>query len=200
MAVAVVLALLAGAGYVFLGGDSGGGGGDSVSIGDVELVVGEVRNENAGFPAQLPVEVQEQVMATVGSYVEGALIDVARDGEPGADLATVFDAATALRLEGPDRAVLLEEGLGDLTGDFEPRAQPVILTGLSDGTGAFVLVSAAFTYVAVARVEKGKVTITRVTELTMVPERATWKVTGYDVVLTRDGPGVGTTTSAAASS
>jgi hypothetical protein len=197
-----VLALLAGAGFVFFGGGDGGvgGGGDTVSIGEVELTVGEVRNENAGPPAQLPADVQEQVMATVGTYVKGALIDVVRNGEPAKDLATVFDAGAAARLDGPDRATLLEAGLPELTGDFTPSAQPVILTGLSDGSGAFVLASVAFTYTAKAEVDKGTVTITRVTELTMVPEGATWKITGYDVVLTRDGPGNASTTTTVASS
>jgi len=197
-----VLALLVGAGFVFFGGGGSGGGGsaDKLSIGDVELAVGEVRNENAGPPAQLPVEIQDQVMTTVGTYIEGALIDVVRDGEPARDLATVFDAGAATRLDGPDRATLLEEGLTELTGDFTPSVQPVILTGLSDGSGAFVLVSAAFTYEARAKVEQGAVKITRVTELTMVPDAGSWKITGYDVVLTRDGPGVASTTTTVASS
>ncbi len=200
--VIAVLALLGAGGYFFfLRDDDGGGGGtaDTVSIGDVELVVGEVRNEKSGPPAQLAPEVQDQVMTTVGAYVKGALLDVVVEGEPGRDLATVFDAGAAARLDGPDRAVVLEEGLPELTGDFEPSAQPVILTGLSDGTGAFVLVSAYFNYAAKAEVEGGRVTITRATELTMVPEGANWKITGYDVVLTRDGPGTGTTTTTASS-
>jgi hypothetical protein len=201
--VVTLLALLAAGGYFFFlrddDGDGGGGSADTVSIGDVELVVGEVRNENAGPPAQLAPEVQAQVMTTVGAYVEGALLDVVREGEPGRDLATAFDAFAAARLDGPDRAVLLEEGLPELTGDFEPSAQPVILTGLSDGTGAFVVVSAFFNYAADAEVEGGRVTITRATELTMVPEGASWKITGYDVVLTRDGPGTATTTTTATS-
>ena len=200
--VVALLALLGAAGYFFfLRDDDGGGGGsvDTVSIGDVDLVVGEVRNENAGFPAQLPPEVQDQVMTTVGAYVKAALLDVVSEGEPGGDLATVFDAGAAARLTGPDRAVLVEEGLPELTGDFEPSAQPVVLTGLSDGTGAFVLVSAFFNYAANAEVEGGRVTITRATELTMVPEGANWKITGYDVVVTRDSPGTGTTTTTATS-
>jgi hypothetical protein len=201
--VVALLALLGAAGFFFFlrddDGDGGGGSGDTVSIGDVDLVVGEVRNENAGLPAQLPPEVQEQVMTTVGAYVEGALIDVVSEGEPGADLATVFDAGAAARLDGPDRAVLVEEGLPELTGDFEPSAQPVILTGLSDASGAFVMVSAFFNYAAEAEVKGGRVTIGRATELTMVPEGAAWKITGYDVVLLRDGPGPGATTTTASS-
>jgi hypothetical protein len=202
--VVAVLALLVTAGFFFF---RGGGDDDDVStkktkkkvmIGDLELVVGAVYNANAGPPAQLPTDIQNQVMTTLGTYVQGGLLDPIREGETARDVAAIFDAGTAPQLDGPDRAVLLDEGLPELTGNLTPVAKPVILSGLSDGTGSFVLVTANLTYEVKYEADEGDVTSTRFTELTMAPEGSAWKITGYDIVVTREVLGRGSTTTTAA--
>lgn len=206
IAAASVLALLVVAGFFFFRTSDDGDDTkktkqvDQITIEDIELTVGGVYHANTGLPAQLSPELQNAVMATVGTYVQGGLIDPVRDGEASEEIAGIFDAGTGARLDGPDRAVLFEEGLPELTGTFTPVAEPVILTALSDAGGNFVLVTASINYQATAKTNRGDVTIARATELTMSPEPDAWKITGYDVGLIRELPDTGTTTTTAAKS
>jgi hypothetical protein len=198
-----VLALVGAAAFFFFRED--GGNGDSrpkrvqeVSFGDLELTVGGVFPINAGPPAALPPEVQNAVMATLGTYVEGGLIEPVRDGETSADIASVFDAGAATRLEGPDRSVLFDEGLPEVTKSFAPTAQPVIITALSDGASAFVIATATLVYQATLETDEGTITVNRTADLTMVPEPDAWRITSFDVIVARDGPGIEATTTTAA--
>jgi hypothetical protein len=197
-----MLALLVVAGFFFF--RTSGDGDDTkkkvkqITIEDVELTVGGVYHANTGLPAQLSPELQDAVMATVGSYVQGGLIGPIRDGKADEEVGAIFDAGARARLSGPDRAVLFEEGLPELTGAFTPAAEPVILTALSDPGGNFVLVTASLKYQATLEVKGGDVTISRIGELTLLPDGNTWKITGYDVGLTRDLPDAGSPTTTAA--
>ena len=197
-----VLALLIAAAFFFF--RSGGDGDDDakkktkkITISDLELTVGGLYNANAGPPVAFPPEGVTAVMDTVGAYVQGGLIDPITEDEVPEGLLQYFDAGTTARLGGPDRAVLFDEGLPELDGSFTPLAQPVIITALSDGTGAFVLATAAVNYTATAETEQGPLNITRQMELTLTPEAGLWKITGYDVILVREGTGVTPTTTTA---
>ena len=78
----------------------------------------------------------------------------------------------------------------------KPAAEPVVITALSDGNGQFVLATAAFAYRADVGVEGGTLNTARTIALTFTPENGEWKITGYDVSLTRQGAQVeGSTTS-----
>lgn len=201
-----VAVLLVGAGIAFFRGEGGGGSSapprpaETVAIGDLELTVGAVLAANGGPPAELPVEIQDAVMTTVAAYVEGGLIDPIRDDTASPDAAAAFAALTAPRLDGPDRAVLFDEGLPEVTGSFEPRAEPVTITALSDGTGAFVLVTATLLYEATLEADGGPITISRSAELTLAPEDGAWKIIGYDMGVIRDGPDITATTETAVAS
>jgi hypothetical protein len=203
--VVVVLVLVAAAAFFFFFREdesSGGNGGpervQEVSIGDLELTVGGVFPINAGPPVALPPEVQNAVMATLGTYVEGGLIEPVRTGETAADISSVFDAGAVTRLEGPDRAVLFDEGLPEVTKSFVPTAQPVIITALSDGASAFVIATATLVYQATLETDEGTITVNRTADLTMVPEPDAWRITSFDVIVSRDGPGIQPTTTTAA--
>jgi hypothetical protein len=198
-----MVVLLVAAGFFFFRSSGEEGAGDKnstkkITISDLELTVGGLYNANAGPPVAFPPEGQTAVMETLGAYVQGGLINPVTEGEVPEELAQYFDAGTTARLEGPDRAVLFDEDLPELTGSFTPLAQPVILTALSDGTGAFVLATAAVNYEATAETEDGDVKITRQMELTLAPEAGLWKITGYDIILVRDGRGIRSTTTTAA--
>ena len=199
-----LIALLVTAGFFFLRSDGGdetreGKTEKEVTIGDLELVVGGVYNANAGTPAQLSPDLQNNVMTTVGLYVEGGILKPVVEGEVSEDTTAIFDAATQPRLNGPDRPVIFEEGLPELTASFEPLAQPVILTALSDAGGNFVLVTAILNYSALYETDAGQITSNRYSELTMLPsEDGVWRITGYDIVVTREGPGTQATTTTAA--
>jgi len=206
IAAASMLALLVAAAFFFFrgsGDDDGGGGGgrnkrNRITVSDLELTVGGVYNANAGPPVAFPPEGQTAVMDTVGAYVQGGMIDPVAEGEVPEELTQYFDAGTAARLNGPDRAVLFDEELPELSGSFTPTAEPVILTAFSDGTGAFVLATAAVNYAATAETEDGDVKVSRRMELTLLPEGGLWKITGYDVILVREDSGTQSTTTTAA--
>jgi hypothetical protein len=204
--VVAVAVLLGGAAFAFLrddgGSDDGGGSprpAPEVSIGELELTVGGVIPANAGPAVPVPPELPQAVLSTVGAYVDGGLIEPIRKGEAASDIAAIFEAGAAARLEGPDRAALFDEGLPEVTKSFTPTAQPVTITALSDQAGAFVIATAILVYGAELEVDGGTVTVARTAELTMVPEPEGWKITSYDVLVTRDGPGVEPTTTTAAS-
>jgi hypothetical protein len=198
--VAVAAALLVGAALVFFLVRSDGGSGPSTKSvsGEVKLVLGGVNNANAGTPATLGDDAANQIMAAVGQYVDKGLIAPVKTGKPPTDVAGLFDAGTQAAIQGPDKDVLFETGAAKLTGDFKPSADPVLITALSDGNGQFVLATAAFNYRADFGVEGGTQTTARTIALTFAPENGPWKITGYDVSVTRQGAQVeGSTTSAA---
>ncbi|HEX6311477.1 MAG TPA: hypothetical protein VF152_07590, partial [Acidimicrobiia bacterium] len=187
-------------------GDGSSGGGTpsttaqpEVSIGELELTVGGVIPANAGPAVPVPPELAPAVLASVATYVDGGLIQPIREGEVAPDVAAVFEAGAAAQLEGPDRGALFDEGLPEVTTAFTPTAQPVTITALSDGTGTFVIATALLQYVAELGVADGTLTVTRTAELTMIPEAEGWRITSYDVVVTRDGPGIAPTTTTVAS-
>jgi hypothetical protein len=195
----VVVGLLVAAALVFFGGDDGDGGRrgkpKSVSV-NLELVRGASRSENAGPPAELPVETQDQIMELVGDYVDKGVIRPLKTGERAPDLSGLFDLGAAGRLEGPDRPALFEEGMPPTTIE-RASAFPVSFTGLSDANGSFVLVTAGFGMVLDGENDQGPIKITRTYELTFLPEGGTWRITGYDIVVVREGGDTATTTTTA---
>jgi hypothetical protein len=200
--VATVLAvagLLVAAAVVFFGGDDGDDAPrrepKSVSV-NLKLVRGASRSENAGPPAELPVEVQDQIMELVGDYVDKGVIRPLKTGERAPDLSGLFDLGAASRLDGPERSALFEEGMPPTT-IKRARAFPVSFTGLSDANGSFVLVTAGFGFVLDGENDQGKVKITRTSELTFLPEGGTWRITGYDIVVVREGGTTAATTTTA---
>jgi hypothetical protein len=202
--VAVSAGLLIGAALIFfLARSDGGGGGANPTtksvLGEVKLTLGGVSNANAGTPAALGDDAANQIMAALGQYVDKGLIAPVKTGEPpAADVAALFDGGTQAAIQGPDKDVLFENGTPKRTGNFTPTADPVLITALSDGNGQFVLATAAFNYRADVEVDGGTMTTARTIALTFAPENGPWKITGYDVSLTRQGAQVeGSTTSAA---
>ncbi len=140
-------------------------------------------------------ESANQIMTVVGQYVDRGLIAPVKTGKPPEAVSDLFDAGTQAAIQGPDKDVLFENGQPELTGDFTPAAEPVVITALSDGNGQFVLATAAFAYRADVGVEGGTLNTARTIALTFTPDNG-WKITGYDVSLTRQGAQVeGSTTS-----
>jgi hypothetical protein len=136
-------------------------------------------------------------MAAVGQYVDKGLVAPVKTGKPPTDVSGLFDAGTQAAIQGPDKDVLFENGQPKLTGDFKPAAEPVVITALSDENGQFVLATAAFTYHVDEGVEGGTLNAARSIALTFTPDNG-WKITGYDVTLTRQGAQVeGSTTGTA---
>src|SRR4030088_3127392 len=162
MQIAVVVAavvLLGIAGLIFLlqrgGGDNSGGTAKTSVSGNAQVVLGGVQNANAGSPATLPDDAANQIMQAVGAYVDRGLVAPVKTGKPPENVAELFDAGTHPALQGPDKDVLSENAPPQRTGDFNPAAQPVIITALSDGGGQFVLATASFNYSSTVAVKGG---------------------------------------------
>jgi hypothetical protein len=198
----VVAAALGAAAFLVFGGDDGGGGASRAPLagngGDresgtvqVQFEPTEVLSHNGGGP---PVQLSpEQVTALVGTarqYLDGAVIEPLRSGEPAADISGLFDAATAAQLTGLARPALFEEGLPPATGGVDATTSKLVVNGLSDGSGAFVLATVGSDVEITAATDEGDLRIHRITELTLVPDGVTWKIAGFEVIVDRQGPGV----------
>ena len=195
--VAVGLLVLAAVIFFFVRSDGGSSPSKKSVSANVKLTLGGIQNANAGAPATLGADAANQIMAAVGQYVDKGLIAPVKTGKPPTDVSSLFDAGTQAAIQGPDKGVLFENGQPKLTGDFKPAAEPVVITALSDGNGQFVLATAAFTYRADEGVEGGTLNTARTIALTFTPDNG-WKITGYDVTLTRQGAQVeGSTTGTA---
>jgi len=195
--VAVGLLVLAAVIFFFVRSDGGSSPSKKSVSANVKLTLGGIQNANAGAPATLGADAANQIMAAVGQYVDKGLIAPVKTGKPLTDVSGLFDAGTQTAIQGPDKDVLFENGQSKLTGDFKPAAEPVVITALSDGNGQFVLATAAFTYRADEGVDGGTLNTSRTIALTFTPDNG-WKITGYDVTLTRQGAQVeGSTTGTA---
>jgi hypothetical protein len=197
----VVVAALGAAAFLFFGsGDDDGGPSRAPLASNGERESGtvhvqfeptEVLSHNGGGP---PVQLSpEQVTAIVGTarqYLDGAVIRPLRTGKPAGDISGLFDAATAAQLTGLARPALFDEGLPPATGDVTANASSLVVNGLSDGSGAFVLATVGSDVEITAGSDDGDLRIHRVTELTLVPEGLAWKIAGFDVIVDRQGPGV----------
>jgi hypothetical protein len=189
--IAVSVALLLVAALVFLltrGGDDEEAAPSKkpVALG-LQMTLGGIQNANAGAPAALSGDAANQIMQVVAEYVDRGLVRPARTGQPPQNVAELFDAGTQAAIQGADKDVLFESGQPKRTGDFKPGASPVAVTALSDGLGQFVLVTAAFDYSSEVGVKGGLLKTGRNIALTLVPEGGQWKITGYDVNLSREG-------------
>ena len=162
------------------------------------LEAGDIATDSAGPPTSFSTAQAQQVLGTIRTYLDGAVIKPLRTGQPAGDLSTVFDAGTLARVTGVDRGVMLEEGLPKVTGDITVVGKPVSFVGLGDQSGNLVLVTAsvAFTVDGAVSGVKAPLHIEQQGDLVLAPDAAgAWKVTSYRMAVTRSGGGVDTTTS-----
>lgn len=190
------LLALAFSGVVVIAGCSSGGGSDDRQAepettqpvtADVGVSVGSVSVESAGPPTELPAPVVDQITGLVDAYVQRATVDplTGKDANAVSELFTPFAAAT---LEGPDRASLVDEGVGTATGDIAAKTATVNLNGLADQAGNVVLVAATLALDIETATDAGPLRIARLGELVLVPEGFDWKINSYDLAVERDTP------------
>jgi hypothetical protein len=202
----IIVAALGGAVLLVFSSDGDGGGGgtnsapfstESASV-NVQFAPTTVNNfSGGGFPAALSPEQVTAIMDTAGKYLDQAVIEPLKTGEAAPDVSALFDPATAAQLSGPARGALFDEGLPRASGGITATAPVVEVSGLSDASGAFVLATVGSTVDIVAETDDGDLTIHRVTDLTLVPDGPTWKISGYKVTVSRQGAGVKNPTAAA---
>ncbi len=153
-------------------------------------------------PPPFPDDVKVSVAATLDRYLREAVLGPLHSGGPAGDLGPAFTGRARARLDGPDRAALVDEGLPPV-GSVKAETATVGLAALAGTDGAMTVVTAAVDM----RLEAGPrgptavvgggdpVTIARTGHLVLVPDGGGWKIDGYDVRTTRDvGDGVTTTT------
>jgi hypothetical protein len=174
-----------------------------------DLALGDVSAESAGAPVTIAADQSQQVLDTLTAYVKGATVQPLRTGKPAtADFGTLFDANTLASATTTDRGILIDEGLPKVTGDLTVTAQPVTLVGLGDQSGNLTLITAALLVdtTGATKVKGTPLRIVRKADFTLQPDASgIWKITAYDVAVTRDGTepcpsptsGAATTTGAA---
>ncbi len=178
-------------------GCSGGGGGTKSAVkttvkARVEVTRGAVGIASARLDPPVVVDdaVRNQMLDTVKRYIQAATIDPLRTGRGGPALAPLFTASAATRVQGSDRAVLVDEGLPSATGDITAKTLPVAITVLADQTGNLVLATAEFDVSVGTQTAHGPVKIRRVGQLTLAPDAGIWKIAGFDLSVRRDGKGI----------
>jgi hypothetical protein len=189
-AVLVVLVLAGSALALASGGGGGSAGPEFKASTAVDLQAGETNVEFLGFTAPaFPSGVRDQILSSIGTYVEDGVVKPLRKGKADdAGLATVFDDAAVARLTGPERAILIDEGLPKAVGKVTVTTPAVAMTALADKGDALVLISASVDFKVKAQAEKGAVTIQRTGSFVFAPDQnGTWKITGWTLNVTRGG-------------
>ncbi|MSV95505.1 MAG: hypothetical protein F2861_09025 [Actinobacteria bacterium] len=203
----VVIGPIIGLGVYLLLGLTEGSTGPTYSASEsINLAAGPTAMNTVSFAGgTFSLDVSAAVMTTLGEYAESAMVTPLRKGKPAsAALANIFDAPALARLSGPDRTVVLDEGLPRAVGKIDVSSPPIPLTGLADASGNTILVSADVKLTAKARTEKGVIGVTRVGTFVLAPDTSgIWKITGWTLTTDRRGPGTSvapTTTGAKESS
>lgn len=203
-AVVVVVALGAG---IALASCSGGDDSDTSKTSPapkttVDIPLGGVSADSAGAPVAVAADQSQHVLDAVTTYVKGATVQPLRSGKPAtADFGAVFDATTLASATTTDRGVMLDEGLPRVTGDLTVKAQPVTIVGLGDQSGALTLITASTSVDATGatKVKGAPLHVVRTASFVLQPDPAgTWRITAYDVAVTRDGAGLSSTTTTGA--
>ena len=160
----------------------------------VKVSAGDLTVYKVGDNQQpLPDAVRDQVMATLTGYLNAGTVKPLQTGtaDPAA-LATALAPTVTARLTGADRGVLLDEGLPKSVSRIVLNAAPVKLTGLADGDGKIVVVTANLDATTTTKTAKGKVSIKRAGDLVLTPAAdGSWKISGYTLTVDRLGKGLG---------
>lgn len=146
-------------------------------------------------PPPFPDDVKASVLATLDRYLQDAVLGPLRSGQPAGDLGPVFTGRARPRVDGPDRAALVDEGLGPVPADsLRAEVATLGLSALVGGDGITVVTAAVD--LRLRTTGDDPTAIARTGHLVLVPEGDGWKIDGYDVRTTRDGGGAATATTA----
>ena len=193
-AAVVVVLLLVAVWAIFLRDDGDSGGEDEASgTGPtvVQVDSGDVVSETVGPAAPFPEDQRDVIVQQVRDYIEAATVEPLRSGKAAKGLEKIFDPAALTALQGPDGAVMLDQGLPKVTGKLKAISQPVAINALADNTGAWIMASARLNLDVTGGLDDGTLKIVRTGELLFVPDAEGWKVTAFDITVDRSGPGVG---------
>jgi hypothetical protein len=207
---ALVLTLVLVAGIV-AASCSGGGGSDAAKSTTttkpetkIDIPLGDVSADSAGAPVTVSADQAQRVLDAVTTYVKGATVQPLKSGKPAtADFGAVFDPTTLASATTTDRGVVLDEGLPKVTGNLTVTAQPVTVLGLGDQSGALTLATATLLVdvTGVTKVKGDPLHVVRQANFVLQPDPSgTWKITSYDMVVSRGGAGLTPTTTTTSAS
>lgn len=144
-------------------------------------------------PPVFPDDVRGAVQVLLDRYLADAILRPLRTAQPAGDLGAIFAAPAIDRVNGPDRAALVDEGL--------PKPDSVHVDTASAnlvGLQGVPLVAAGFHVLLTAKFGGAPVRFDHSGELQVGLGGDGWKVVAYDVRVTRDSlDGSGTTTTVA---
>lgn len=168
----------------------------------VDVRLGDVTADSAGAPVTIAPDQSQHVLDALTTYVKGATVQPLRTGKPAtADFGAIFDATTLASATTTDRGILLDEGLPAVTGDLTVATQPIALVGLGDQSGNLTLITASLVVDATGatKVKGAPLHVVRRADFTLQPDPAgVWKISAYDVVVSRDGANLSPTTTSGA--
>ena len=134
--------------------------------------------------ADLSDATRTSVQSLLDRYLNDAVVTPLRSGQPVGDLSSVFSGAALERLDGPDRAALVDEGLPAAVRVKVANAQ-ADLTALVARGGATLMI-AGITIVVTGEIDGATLTVERTGELLLDGEGEDWRVTGYSVRVSRN--------------
>jgi hypothetical protein len=207
---ALVLTLVLVAGIVAASCSGGGGSDEAKSTTTtkpetkIDIPLGDVSADSAGAPVTMSADQAQRVLDAVTTYVKGATVQPLKSGTPAtADFGAVFDPTTLASATTTDRGVVLDEGLPKVTGNLTVTAQPVTVLGLGDQSGALTLATATLLVdvTGVTKVKGDPLHVVRQANFVLQPDPSgTWKITSYDMVVSRGGAGLTPTTTTTSAS
>jgi hypothetical protein len=144
-------------------------------------------------PPVFPDDVRTAVQVLLDRYLSDAILRPLRTAQPAGDLSAIFAPPALDRVNGPDRAGLVDEGF--------PKPDSVHVESATAGIVGLQgvpLVAAGFHVVLTAKFAGTPVRVDRAGELQVGLVGPDWKVVAYDVRVTRDTQdGSGSTTTVA---
>ncbi len=170
----------------------------TVGKGNIALQVSVAGVESAGQPASVPDAVKAAISQAVDTYVQSATVHPMRTGKPAADIGALFAAPAVARLA-TDLPAFIDTGLPAATGPVTAKTATVVLTGLAQQDSSVVLVDAGLNLDVGAKTKGGVESVHRTADLVFANDNGTWKITSYDVHVTRAVPGDATSTTTAVS-
>jgi hypothetical protein len=138
-------------------------------------------------------ELRSEIGGVLDRYLSTAVVGPLQTGQPAGDLSPLFGGGTAERVAGADRAALVDEGFPpavDLTVE-RATASVTVLVGPDPEVG---LARAVVSLLVRATVGGSALTVDRTGELLVSPEDDGWKISGYEIRVTRDTATLSTTT------
>jgi len=134
-----------------------------------------------------PPDVSAAVKASLDTWLGNAVVGPLRTGKPSTGLDTVFTEPALGRIStaGAERSAMIEE-VGTLRGKVQQDRANADLTAVTTPGGEVAFVTAQIDLRDAVRSGDGYVDVVRGGELVLVPDRGTWRIDAFDVVVHRD--------------